>query len=155
MKQILMVIAVLASVSFMFAATITGTVTNQSTGAPVANAFVKFMMCVAPPADTTAAGCPGHPGGGHGQGHGGPGGHGGHGGNGTTPPVMIQALTDANGTYTIADVTAGTYNGTCGMQAYRPARVNNIVVPEEGTTVNFQLIPRNTHGGPGRTNLHF
>jgi len=124
-KLIALVSLMILSVSIAFAATASGYVTDMETGVGIENAIVRFHYL-----DGT---CP--DGGGNGGGNGGNGGgNGGHGLN------VYNAVTDVNGYYTIVDLPEGNYEARAlKPHTYMPTLIENIVIDENGATIDFAL----------------
>lgn len=146
MKKIFLVTVIMSlGLSLLLAASVTGFVTDQATGDPVENAFVKFQL-VRPNGN------------GGGNGHGGHGGHGPHGpqnpgdcdGSGEGPhgpqnpdgnlPRVFEVQTDATGQYLIENMPEGTYVARAGKRLeYRMLMVRDIVLAEELVNLDFAL----------------
>ena len=142
-KLIALVSMMILSVSIIVAATASGYVTDMETGAGIESAVVKFHFIDGE--------CP--DGGGNGGGNGGSGGNGGGngggnanggngGGNGGHGLNIYDAVTDADGYYTIVDLPEGNYEARAlKPHTYMPSLLEEIVIDENGAVVDFVLEP--------------
>ncbi|MFC1887620.1 carboxypeptidase-like regulatory domain-containing protein [Candidatus Cloacimonadota bacterium] len=137
MKKLLVIMAMfILATGLAFAAQIQGQVTDVETGEGIDQAFVRFYLYE----DGGNGGCGGGNGGGNGQG---PGGCGGNGGGNCT---VYQAVTDANGNYSIPDVPEGVYVGKASKPGSHPCVTITDIEVEGTTVVDFELEPGDCGG---------
>jgi len=137
MKKVLLIgLAMVFSVSFAIAATVSGVVTDLDTGEALENATVMFCFT-----ENIAV----RGGGPHGGGNGGP--HGG-GNGGNHGGCVLTTTTDVNGYYEIADLAEGIYTGKARKHGeYLRQQIEDLEIVEPGITVNFELEPCTDLGG--------
>ena len=134
-KFIALVSMMILSVSIVVAATASGYVTDMETGVGIENAIVKFHYLDGECPDGGGNGGSGGNGGGNGNGGNG-GGNGGHG------LKIYDAVTDADGYYTIVDLPEGNYEARAlKPHTYMPSLLEEIVLDENGAVVDFALEP--------------
>jgi|GEM_PF-1332446 len=134
-KFIALVSMMILTVSIAVAATVSGYVTDMETGVGIENAIVKFHYLDGECPDGGGNGGSGGNGGGNGNGGNG-GGNGGHGLN------IYDAVTDADGYYTIVDLPEGNYEARAlKPHTYMPSLLEEIVIDENGAVVDFALEP--------------
>ncbi len=132
-KLIALVSMMILSVSIIVATTASGYVTDMETGAGIESAVVKFHFLDGECLDGGGNGGSGGNGGGNG---GNGGGNGGHGLN------IYNAVTDADGYYTIVDLPEGNYEARAlKPHTYMPSLLEEIVIDENGVVVDFALEP--------------
>jgi len=144
MKKVLLIgLAMVFSVSFAIAATVSGVVTDLDTGEALENATIMF--CFTDNLEVRGGGddCDGE--GPHGDGNGGN--HGG-GNGGNHGGCVLTTTTDVNGYYEIADLAEGIYTGKARKHGeYLRQQIEDLEIVEPGITVNFELEPCTDLGG--------